>query len=48
MMIQIPYKSFVIRMASTGLWYVQKDGNYVVAAHNEQDARAIIDKFNLS
>ncbi len=47
-MVRIPYKTFFIRMASTGLWWVEKDGKHFMAAHDENDARRIIDRLTLT
>ncbi len=43
-MVRIEYKTFFIRMAKTGLWWVEKDSKFFLAAHDEKDARHIIDK----
>ena len=46
-MIRIPYKTFFIRMASTGLWWIEHptSGLCVMAANDQKDAERIIDQF---
>lgn len=44
-MVRIEYKDFWIRMAKTGLWWIEKDGGYVMPVNDEADAKTKIDKF---